>query len=138
MSESVEYPVRTTRYQGWLVDTDRWNSFSSRVGDIFICTPPKCGTTWTQAICANLIFGTSDFGSKLTDISPWIDSKIESEEVCRSSLELQTHRRFIKTHTPLDGIPYFDACEYLVVYRDPKDTYFSLRNHLLNLQEPKP
>ena len=51
-------------------------------------------------------------------------------------LESQTHRRFVKTHTPLDGVPYFVRCEYFVVYRDPKDVYFSVRNHLLNMLNP--
>jgi aryl sulfotransferase len=33
----------------------------------------------------------------------------------------------------LDGIPYFESCEYLMVYRDPRDVYFSIRHHLQNL-----
>jgi hypothetical protein len=107
-----------------------------RVDDIFICTPPKCGTTWTQAICALLIFETLDFGGKLTNISPWFDSKLESLDICMATLESQTHRRFVKTHTPLDGVPYFPGCEYLIVYRDPRDAYFSVRNHLLNMVNP--
>lgn len=46
------------------------------------------------------------------------------------------HRRFIKTHTPLDGISYFPSCEYLLAYRGPKGACFSRRNHLLNMQNP--
>ena len=53
-----------------------------------------------------------------------------------ATLESQDHRRFVKTHTPLDGVPYFPSCKYLIVYRDPKDVYFSLRNHLLNMIDP--
>ena len=133
MKKNSEIPARTTKYVGRLTNTDRWDSFGARSDDIFVCTPPKCGTTWTQAICANLIFGTPEFGGKITDISPWIDSTIVPEEECSSVLEGQSHRRFIKTHTPLDGIPYFGSCKYLIVYRDPKDVYFSVRNHLLNM-----
>ncbi len=128
-------PERTSSYLGRLTDTNRWDTFRNRADDIFICTPPKCGTTWTQAICAHLIFLATGFDGKITDISPWFDSKIEGLEVCLKVLESQTHRRFIKTHTPLDGIPYFEDCDYLIVYRDPRDVYFSIRNHLLNLLE---
>lgn len=133
MVDGMELPERTTTYVGHLTDTSRWNSFQVRRDDLFICTPPKCGTTWTQAICANLIFRRSGFEGKITDISPWLDSKLESSEICMGILESQTHRRFIKTHTPLDGIPYFDSSQYLIVYRDPRDAYFSIRNHLLNM-----
>ena len=132
----MKLPKRTTTYVGPLTDTTRWNYFRARTDDVFICTPPKCGTTWTQAICANLIFGRSDFEGKISDISPWVDSKIESSEICMGILESQAHRRFIKTHTPLDGIPYFDSSQYLIVYRDPRDAYFSVRNHLRNMLTP--
>ncbi len=49
MDELVEY--RTPVY-----DNRRWRRFESRPGDIFVCTPAKCGTTWAQTIVANLLF----------------------------------------------------------------------------------
>lgn len=132
-------PKRKTTYLGPLTDTNRWDDFGVREDDIFICTPPKCGTTWTQAICAFLILDTLQLNGNLLHISPWFDSKLLSLEDCLRILEGQTHRRFIKTHTPLDGIPYFDHSVYLMVYRDPKDAYFSIRNHLLNMVDiPNP
>ena len=42
----------------------------------------------------------------------------------------------MKTHTPLDGIPYVPPCHYLAVYRDPRDVYFSMRNHAGNMRFP--
>jgi aryl sulfotransferase len=44
----------------------------------------------------------------------------------------QSHRRFIKTHTPLDGLPWFPEATYLCVARDPRDIFKSLLNHLGN------
>ena len=120
-------------YQGLITDTSRWKDFQSREDDIFICTPPKCGTTWTQAICAMLIFGRADHGKKPNEISPWIDAQFEPLEVYLQKVEAQTHRRFIKTHSPFDGIPYFRSCTYLVVFRDPRDVYFSGLNHRDNM-----
>ena len=129
-------PQRTCVYEGRFTDTSRWDSFQMREDDIFVCTPPKCGTTWTQAICALLIFDTPDYSGKLTNISPWLDSKLDTLENFLANLESQKHRRFLKTHTPLDGIPYFPSCQYLIVYRDPRDAYFSLRNQRLNMIDP--
>jgi hypothetical protein len=43
------------RDEGFVFDSSRWDSFERRPGDIIICTPPKCGTTWTQMICALLV-----------------------------------------------------------------------------------
>ncbi|MBL4584606.1 MAG: sulfotransferase domain-containing protein, partial [Pseudomonadales bacterium] len=48
-------------------------------------------------------------------------------------LSAQTHRRFIKTHTPLDGLPYFDDVTYLCVGRDPRDAFISMQPHLKNM-----
>ena len=43
------------RYRGLFHDSDRWRGFVFRSGDIVISTPPKCGTTWMQMICALLV-----------------------------------------------------------------------------------
>jgi hypothetical protein len=45
----------------------------------------------------------------------------------------QTHRRVIKTHTPLDGIPLHADITYLVVGRDPRDVMISWEHHDANL-----
>ena len=48
-------PYRTAVY-----DNRRWARFTPRAADIFVCTPPKCGTTWTQTIVNSLIFQDGD------------------------------------------------------------------------------
>ncbi|NKB55168.1 MAG: hypothetical protein GKS00_02430 [Alphaproteobacteria bacterium] len=129
---STDLPQQTVSYTSHVIDTARWDRFAPRDDDIFICTPPKCGTTWTQAICALLIFGHADSDVKPGVISPWLDAKHQPMDEMLAMLEAQTHRRFIKTHTPLDGIPYYPQCIYLAVYRDPRDVHFSMRNHATN------
>jgi len=48
-------------------------------------------------------------------------------------LAAQTHRRVIKTHTPLDGLPLHFDVTYLVVGRDPRDVAISYEHHAANL-----
>jgi hypothetical protein len=127
-------PEQSNVYKELFTDSTRWADFEHRSGDIFVCTPPKCGTTWTQAICALLVFQTPVLLVNPATISPWLDAIFEPIEEILAMLEEQTHRRILKTHTPLDGIPYFEDCEYVCVYRDPRDVFFSLRSHRDNMK----
>lgn len=127
-------PTRT--YRDLLADSRRWTRFEPRTGDIIVCTPPKCGTTWTQAICAMLVFGATELEANPAELSPWLDLDRVPLEPVIALLEEQTHRRIIKTHTPFDGIPWLEEAQYVCVYRDPRDAFFSLRNHLDNMKEP--
>ncbi|MEM7139545.1 MAG: sulfotransferase domain-containing protein [Actinomycetota bacterium] len=116
-------------YLNFTTDSERWDRFAFREGDIVISTPPKAGTTLTQMLVALLIFDTPDLPAPLDDLSPWLDmtAKIEADTV--AALEAQTHRRFIKTHTPLDGIPDRDDVSYLTIARDPRDVFVSYKHH---------
>jgi hypothetical protein len=49
----------------------------------------------------------------------------------------QTHHRFIKTHTPLDGIPLDSRATYLVVARNPLDAVESLHHQGANIDRAK-
>jgi len=91
------------------------------------------GTTWTQMICALLIFQTPELPAPLGRLSPWLDRVIYSREAVYSRLDCQHHRRFIKTHTPLDGIPVDPRATYIVTARHPLDTAVSLYHHRNNL-----
>jgi aryl sulfotransferase len=128
-------PKQTSSYLGPITDTSRWENFQSRPGDIFVCTPPKCGTTWTQAICAMLVTGKVDHGTQPGIVSPWIDAQFAPIDDYLKQVEAQQHRRYIKTHTPLDGIPYFHTGVYLVVFRDPRDAYCSGISHRDNMND---
>jgi aryl sulfotransferase len=119
------------RYVSLVSDSARWDDFAFRAGDIVISTPPKCGTTWTQTLCAYLILGT-ELERPLADISPWLDMQINAAADVLAMLEAQDHRRFIKTHTPLDGLPYDDRVTYICVGRDPRDVAVSWEHHQEN------
>jgi aryl sulfotransferase len=114
------------RYTSADEDSLRWQGFPFREGDIVISTRSKSGTTWAQMICALLVFQDTALPAPLTDLSPWLDHLVEPGEDVLRRLERQTHRRFIKTHTPLDGIPIDPRATYLVVARHPLDLAVSL------------
>ena len=121
------------RYRTLIHDNARWEGFTFRDSDVVISTPPKCGTTWTQTICALLVFGTPDFDRDLDEQSPWLDLLTQPHEEVVAALEAQQHRRFIKTHTPLDGLPFDPRVTYVCVGRDPRDVGISSRNHQANV-----
>jgi aryl sulfotransferase len=124
-------PLR--RYAGYISDSDRWTRFRFRSDDIVISTPSKCGTTWMQTIVGMLVLDRLDLGVPLSSISPWLDMLLHTEEDTFSILENQSHRRFIKTHAPLDAVPDVESVTYITVTRHPLDAALSLRDHHDNL-----
>jgi hypothetical protein len=119
-------------YRTLISDSARWEGFELRPDDIVISTPAKCGTTWTQMICAVLVFQTDDLPAPLDLLSPWLDMLTRDRADVVADLGAQTHRRFIKTHTPYDGLPHDDRVTYICVGRDPRDVACSWDNHLTN------
>ena len=117
-------------YRSATSDNVRWKNFRPRAGDIFVCTPAKCGTTWTQAIIASLLWPDGNAPGPVLTISPWLEFQVFPIEEILARLDAQTHRRFIKTHTPLDGIPLDPASKYVCVARDGRDAFMSICNHL--------
>ena len=128
-------PERLHAYRTPVYDTDRWESFTHRPGDIMVCTPPKCGTTWTQMICALLVHQTPQLPQPLTRLSRWIERVTQPIDEVEAELAAQSWRRVLKTHTPLDGLPYFADAAYVYCARDPRDAFLSMVDHFDNLSE---
>jgi len=122
-------PVRSRIYQNHHFDSTRWDYFAARESDIIVAASYKAGTTWTQAIVAHLLFPDGDLPASVGETSPWLDMRTFPLEVVLKGLEAQQHRRFIKTHLPLDGLPYDARLRYLYVSRDARDVFMSLWNH---------
>ena len=125
------------RYQSPDEDSARWLGFPFRDGDIVISTRSKTGTTWVQMICALLIFQAPELPAPLAELSPWLDHLIEPRDQVCAKLAAQEHRRFIKTHTPLDGIPLDSRATYLVTARHPLDMFVSLYHQSDNLDRAR-
>lgn len=84
-------------------------------------------------ICALLIFGEPRLPAPMAELSPWLDHLIAPREQVFAQLAAQQHRRFIKTHTPLDGIPLDPKVTYLVTARHPLDVAVSQYHHSANI-----
>jgi aryl sulfotransferase len=130
-------PSSPYRYVSDDEDSARWIGFLFRQGDIVISTRSKSGTTWMQMICAVLVLGTPDLPRPLADLSPWLDTLTAPRDEVYAMLEAQQHRRFIKTHTPLDGIPLDPRATYVVVARHPLDMAVSLYHQGNNINRER-
>lgn len=86
-----------------------------------------------QMICALLIFQDPELPAPLSELSPWLDWQTTPLDEVLAALAAQRHRRFIKTHTPLDGLPLDPRVTYIVVARHPLDAAVSLYHHYANL-----
>src|SRR3954466_10414409 len=114
-------------------DSGRWDGFPFRRGDIVISTRSKSGTTWMQMICALLVLRTPRLPAPLGELSPWLDWLVRPADEVYAALAAQEHRRFIKTHTPLDGVPADAGVFYIVVGRHPLDMAVSLYHQIENI-----
>ena len=131
------------------MDSTRWDAYSPRDDDIVISTSIKSGTTWMQVIVRELIVhGLDSHEASISERIPpqrvppdrrplpdngssfWLEATFTREiGTLYETLEAQQHRRFIKTHLPLDGLPFYSQVKYLVVGRDARDVFMSLWNH---------
>ena len=125
------------RYRSPDEDSARWPGFPFREGDIVISTRSKSGTTWMQMICALLIFRTGDLpaaAGAAVAVARWL---INPRDEVYARLVGQDHRRFIKTHTPLDGIPMDGRATYIVAARHPLDMAVSLYHQGANIDRAR-
>ncbi len=79
------------------------------------------------------MFDGADFPGRLDDLSPWLDMRTRSDDEVLAHLDAQEHRRFVKTHTPLDGVPEWNDATFVAVARDPRDVFVSWEHHMANI-----
>ena len=82
-----------------------------------------------QTIVGNIIFHQDGPPDSIQDLSPWLDMRLSPKKGTKKLLAEQSHRRFIKTHLPLDGLKFHEQAKYIMVGRDPRDVFMSLLNH---------
>ncbi len=130
----VKLPEKTRELESHHFDSTVWNDFKFRGDDIVISTYGKSGTTWMQQIIAQLIFNGSE-EIEVGEMSPWLDLRVPPKHVKLEALEQQQHRRFIKTHLPVDALVFSPDAKYIYVGRDGRDVIWSMYNHHANANE---
>jgi aryl sulfotransferase len=137
VTNAPPYPLRSKTRLTRRHDSTRWDHYRPRAGDTVVATYPKCGTTWMEHIVLNLFHDGSAI-PLIADVAPWVELRFRRgnqpgpewpvEELTRM-LARQTHRRQMKTHLPLDCLPYHPEVHYLIVGRDARDACMSYYNH---------
>jgi aryl sulfotransferase len=133
MTAKTPLPTKTRDIHNHHMDSTAWNRFNFRADDIIISTYAKSGTTWMQQIVAQLIFNGVE-GLNVSEMSPWVELRILPPEA-HAALEQQGHRRFVKTHLPVDALVFSPKAKYIYVGRDGRDMAWSLYNHYANANE---
>lgn len=131
---AIQWPKKTREYQSHHFDSTIWNDFKFRDGDIVISTYAKSGTTWMQQIVSQILFNGQE-NLPTADMSPWLDMRVPPKEVKLPMVEQQTHRRFLKTHLPVDAIVFSPKAKYIYIGRDGRDVVWSFYNHHVNANE---
>lgn len=134
MTKDATLPQKSREIQNHHMDSTIWNDFAFRDDDIVIATYGKSGTTWMQQIISQLIFkGAEDV--PVAEMSPWMDLRLPPKGVKLPQVEAMTHRRFLKTHLPVDALVFSPRAKYLYVGRDGRDIVWSLYNHHSNAND---
>ncbi len=126
--EQIAWPQKKREMFSHHFDSTIWNDFKFRNDDIVISTYAKSGTTWLQQIISQLIFnGQEDM--EVAEMSPWLDLRVPPSVVKMPAVEAQQHRRFIKTHLPVDALVFSPQAKYIYIGRDGRDVLWSMYNH---------
>lgn len=128
------WPQKTRELHNHHFDSTIWNDFRFRDDDIVIATYAKSGTTWVQQIVGQLIFGGRE-DLPVAELSPWLDLRVPPKEVKLPEVEKQTHRRFLKTHLPVDALVFSPKARYIYIGRDGRDVVWSMYNHHANANQ---
>ncbi len=117
IQEMLERMENFSTPEGW----QRGLDYKPESSDVFIVTPPKCGTTWMQQIVHGLrTRGSMDF-DEITRVVPWINM---AHDMGIDIYAPQVgHPRAFKTHDTLNEAP--KGGKYIVILRNPQDALLS-------------
>jgi aryl sulfotransferase len=106
--------------------TAHGRSFQPRATDVFICTYPKCGTTWVTQICHQIRSnGHMDF-EEIFNVCPWDVMALD----CGVDLNAEqvANPRVFKSHESFSLVA--KGGKYIHVCRDPFDAFVSFYRFL--------
>lgn len=135
------YPSGCAHTELYKQHAERFRDFKIRENDVWVCSYPKCGTTWTQEMVW-LIGNDLDFEKAkeipLIERVPFFESPAIGSIPLTSSIDLiasldkMTTQRYFKTHLTKDLLPrevWSKKPKIIYVARDPKDAVVSYYHH---------
>jgi aryl sulfotransferase len=131
MNAQLNWPKKTRELHNHHFDSTIWNDLKFRDDDIVVATYGKAGTTWMQQIIGQMLHGP-DPELAVAEMSPWLDLRVPPKAVKLPMVEAQQHRRFLKTHLPVDALVYSPKAKYIYIGRDARDVVWSFHNHHVN------
>ncbi|MGR9085638.1 MAG: sulfotransferase domain-containing protein [Gammaproteobacteria bacterium] len=134
MTHPIAWPNKIREFHNHHFDSTIWNEFQFRNDDVIIATYAKSGTTWMQQIVGQLIFGGAP-DIQVSEMSPWLDLRIPPKSEKLPVVEAQAHRRFLKTHLPVDALVFSPKARYIYIGRDGRDVLWSLYHHHASANE---
>ena len=114
---AIAYPKKSREMHSHHFDSTIWNDVRFRDDDIIISTYAKSGTTWVQQIVSQLLFKGQE-RLPVAEMSPWLDLRVPPKQIKLAEIEKQTHRRFLKTHLPVDALVFSPKARYIYIGRD--------------------
>eukprot|EP00092_Neocalanus_flemingeri_P014654 GFUD01015816.1.p1 GENE.GFUD01015816.1~~GFUD01015816.1.p1 ORF type:complete len:330 (+),score=74.86 GFUD01015816.1:291-1280(+) len=137
-------PRTVTLSRSFTRNIQRVITMQIRASDVWVVTPPKCGTTWLQEMTWLIRNGADTEGVKtfLFDRSPFVeypmvvDLKQELVDKFFDDLEMSPSPRLLKTHLPFELLPpdLLNVCKVIFCCRNIKDAVVSLYHHERLLQ----
>jgi aryl sulfotransferase len=68
---------------------------------------------------------TGQEGLEVAEMSPWLELRVPPKDEKLPAVEAQEHRRFLKTHLPVDALVFSPQAKYLYIGRDGRDIVWS-------------
>lgn len=117
VAEMLERMENFATDEGW----QKGENYNPDPSDVFIVTPPKCGTTWMQQIVHGLrTRGSMDF-DEICQVIPWLHMAHDCGMDIYAPQPARPHA--FKTHVPLTENP--QGGKYIVLLRNPHDALIS-------------
>jgi len=96
--------------------------------DVFVVTYPKSGTNWMMQIAYQILHDGDGEFNYIHDKIPWADGQFLTPDTSLDDPDSYippTGLRVLKSHLPMQYIPYNEKAKYIFVLRDPKDVFVS-------------
>ena len=114
------------------MSTESWHElkvYPLRQDDVFLCSFPRSGTTWTANILRLLRNGGKDDRINLDDAVPWLEAlRAEHAKVLKfnpNAADQLPSPRIMRVHLPYHltpgGQPHGTNIKYVYIARNPKD-----------------